>query len=244
MPPKKTNKRKSNKKKISMPKLKFLPKNNNMLSSSLLLFLITIAAIINVFYLWTNQDNESLFLFILIAFIVYTEERQKNMILVLGIPFVVVNLLIYARKQFNSEGFEDISGGCDVFLTDASEEDISRCKELMMSDDSSEDKMLTFIKEGKNEGTDKPFRVIKDIEGNGGFKERLILINNNANVNTDQKEEDDDNKVFIKGRIVNHINEGKTEKAPAQFFRKYFNYLSGDGGGTGTGTGTGDDPDD
>lgn len=237
MPPKKTNKRKSNKKKISMPKLKILPKNNNMLTSSLLLFLITIAAIINVFYLWTNQDNESLFLFILIAFIVYTGERQKNMILVLGIPFVVVNLLIYARKQFNSEGFEDISGGCDVFLTDA--DDISRCKELMMSDDSSEDKMLTFIKEGKNEGTDKPFTAITDIEVNGPFKERVVLINNNANVNTD-----DENKQYIKEEIVDDISGNTTTEGPAQFFIKYFNYLSSLGGGGDSDAVGGGDPDD
>tara|TARA_A100001015_G_scaffold240393_1_gene274111 strand:+ start:2025 stop:2744 length:720 start_codon:yes stop_codon:yes gene_type:complete len=238
MPPKKTNKRKSNKKKISMPKIKILPKNNNMLSSSLLLFLITIAAIINVFYLWTNQDNESLFLFILIAFIVYTEERQKNMILVLGIPFVVVNLLIYARKQFNSEGFEDISGGCDVFLTDASEEDISRCKQLMTGD-STPELMMSWVK-----GPER-FIPTTDISFDGPFRDRVILINNRTDPNTD-----DDNKQYIKEKIVQHINNNKTSLAPSELFKKYFEYLSdrsgggGGGGGGDDGGGTVDDLDD
>ena len=222
MPPKKTNKRKSNKKKISMPKIKILPKNNNMLTSSLLLFLITIAAIINVFYLWTNQDNESLFLFILIAFIVYTEERQKNMILVLGIPFVVVNLLIYARKQFNSEGFEDISGGCDVFLTDA--DDISRCKELMTGD-STPELMMSWVK-----GPER-FIPTTDISFDGPFRDRVILINNRTDPNTD-----DDNKQYIKEKIVQHINDNESAKGPSELFKKYFKYLSDRSGG-------GDDPD-
>ena len=230
MPPKKTNKRKSNKKKISMPKLKILPKNNNMLTSSLLLFLITIAAIINVFYLWTNQDNESLFLFILIAFIVYTEERQKNMILVLGIPFVVVNLLIYARKQFNSEGFEDISGGCDVFLTDA--DDISRCKELMTGD-STPELMISWVK-----GPER-FIPTTDISFDGPFRDRVILINNRTDPNTD-----DDNKQYIKEKIVQHINDNESAKGPSELFKKYFKYLSDRSGGGDDGTGTGDDLDD
>ena len=230
MPPKKTNKRKSNKKKISMPKLKILPKNNNMLTSSLLLFLITIAAIINVFYLWTNQDNESLFLFILIAFIVYTGERQKNMILVLGIPFVVVNLLIYARKQFNSEGFEDISGGCDVFLTDA--DDISRCKELMTGD-STPELMISWVK-----GPER-FIPTTDISFDGPFRDRVILINNRTDPNTD-----DDNKQYIKEKIVQHINDNESAKGPSELFKKYFKYLSDRSGGGDDGTGTGDDLDD
>ena len=232
MPPKKTNKRKSNKKKISMPKIKILPKNNNMLTSSLLLFLITIAAIINVFYLWTNQDNESLFLFILIAFIVYTEKREKNMILVLGIPFVVVNLLIYARKQFNSEGFEDISGGCDLFLTDA--DDISRCKQLMTGD-STPELMISWVK-----GPER-FIPTTDISFDGPFRDRVILINNRTDPNTD-----DDNKQYIKEKIVQHINDNESAKGPSELFKKYFKYLSdrSGGGGGDDGTGTGDDLDD
>ena len=289
MPPKKTNKNKTNKTnknktKLNMPKLKTLSSCNNILNSSLLLFVITIAAIVNIFYLWTNQDNESLFLFIFIAFIVYTQDGRKNMILVLGVPFVVVNLLIYARKQFNSEGlesgshhppvekkikktekkpefsfmdsirklmnnpmgifnlktegFEDISGGCDVFLTDAA--DISNCKVLMMSGDSSEDNMLSWVKQGNDDGTTNPFSAITDIQFNGNFKERLILINNNANLNTD-----DENKQYIKEKLIDHVTKNETTKGPVQFFRKYFNYLSSStGGGGGGGGGDGDDPDD
>lgn len=107
----------------------FVLKNNNIFNSSIFLFIITLISIIKIFYLWTNEDNESLFLFILIAFIVYNQDPKKNMIFVLGIPLIVVNVLIYTRGLFNNEGFQDLSGVCSNY----GEKEINKCKAVMTS---------------------------------------------------------------------------------------------------------------
>uniref|UniRef100_A0A6C0KIU2 Uncharacterized protein n=1 Tax=viral metagenome TaxID=1070528 RepID=A0A6C0KIU2_9ZZZZ len=101
---KKTKKTKKTNKKL-IPTVSLLTALTN---SSLLLFLFVFAALINVIILWNKQDNESLFLFILIAFITYSQ--NKNMIYVLGCPLLVVNILMILRKSFQHEGFSDLTG--------------------------------------------------------------------------------------------------------------------------------------
>lgn len=100
---KKTKKTKKTTKKL-IPTVSLLTALTN---SSLLLFLFVFAALINVIILWNKQDNESLFLFILIAFITYSQ--NKNMIYVLGCPLLVVNILMVLRKSFQHEGFSDLT---------------------------------------------------------------------------------------------------------------------------------------
>lgn len=100
---KKTKKTKKTTKKL-IPTVSLLTALTN---SSLLLFLFVFAALINVIILWNKQDNESLFLFILIAFITYSQ--NKNMIYVLGCPLLVVNILMILRKSFQHEGFSDLT---------------------------------------------------------------------------------------------------------------------------------------
>ena len=233
MPSKNTNKRKTNKKlKMNLKNVKnLIPKCDKILNSSLLLFVIAIATVVNLFYLWTNQDNESLFLFVLIAFIVYTQDRKKNMIIVLGIPFVVVNLLIGARKMFRNEGFEDLSGAC-ASIIDAT--DVSECQTLM-SNSNSED-LIAWV---KGDG-DSDF-IARDLPGDTDFKKKIMSIHGT----------DISNVEYITNNINIDIEAGKTNtsnNAPASFFKKYFEFLKskltgdatggddstgGDGGATG-----------
>lgn len=99
----------SSKNRKSSKKQKTTKKNLNFwtctLNSPLLLILLFVVVLINVSCLWTNRDNETLFLFILIAFLVHA--KNKNMIIVLGVPLVIINVLVFLRGKFRnkSEGF-------------------------------------------------------------------------------------------------------------------------------------------
>ena len=75
------------------------------MKSTITLYVVLFMALINLFNFVNNKDNESLFLFIVVSAIVYM--KTTNMILVLLIPLIFVNLLIYLRKMFISgrEGF-------------------------------------------------------------------------------------------------------------------------------------------
>ena len=77
-----------------------------LLSSSVILYFVLAITLLTLWSLWTEQDNESLFLFIIMAYVVYM--KQKNMIYVLGIPFIAVNGLVHLRTLFRKqtgEGF-------------------------------------------------------------------------------------------------------------------------------------------
>ena len=77
-----------------------------LLSSTVILYFVLAITLLTLWSLWTEQDNESLFLFIIIAYVVYM--KQKNMIYVLGVPFIAVNGLIHLRTLFRKqtgEGF-------------------------------------------------------------------------------------------------------------------------------------------
>jgi hypothetical protein len=92
MPPKKQSKKK---------KMNFM---KSVFNSSLLLFIVFVVALMDLICLWKLEDNESLFLFLLIAFI--TRTQTENMIMVLAFPLIVVNVLVFLRTKFQSqEGF-------------------------------------------------------------------------------------------------------------------------------------------
>jgi hypothetical protein len=92
MPPKKQSKKK---------KMNFM---KSVFNSSLLLFIVFVVALMDLICLWKIEDNESLFLFLLIAFI--TRTQTENMIMVLAFPLIVVNVLVFLRTKFQSqEGF-------------------------------------------------------------------------------------------------------------------------------------------
>lgn len=76
------------------------------LQSSLLLYTLLAATMINLFVLTNEDDNESLFLFVIIAAVLYSFSR--NMIIVLAGSIIFTNLLIFLRDSFINvqEGFE------------------------------------------------------------------------------------------------------------------------------------------
>lgn len=79
---------------------------NKMMKSTITLYSVLLLAVLNLFVFIGNEDNESLFLFLVISALVYT--KTTNMISVLLIPLISVNLLIYLRKVFMTrhEGFD------------------------------------------------------------------------------------------------------------------------------------------
>jgi len=75
------------------------------MKSSVTLYAVLVLAVIDLFVLINKQDNESLFLFLVISAIVYM--KTNNMIVVLLVPLLTVNLLIYLRALLMNrrEGF-------------------------------------------------------------------------------------------------------------------------------------------
>lgn len=99
---------------------------NNIIHSSLLLFLLFFLVLIHFLKLWNDEDNESMFLFIFLSVIIYTQ--CKNMIIVLGIPLIVVTLLTHMRESFQSEGFTPLIPICDTSFNIS---DVSTCEALL-----------------------------------------------------------------------------------------------------------------
>ena len=83
-----------------------------ILESSLMLYFVFFITVIEILCLLLNKDYESIGLFFILALVIYM--MNTNMIVVLGIPFVVVSLLVglrkIFRKSYNQEGFEDKNG--------------------------------------------------------------------------------------------------------------------------------------
>ena len=79
---------------------------NKIMKSTVALYVSLLLAVLNLVVLIANEDNESLFLFLVISTLVYT--KTTNMIPVLLIPLIFVNFLIYLRRVFVSrhEGFD------------------------------------------------------------------------------------------------------------------------------------------
>lgn len=84
--------------------------------STVTLYAVLVLAVINLFVFINNQDNESLFLFLVISTIVYM--KTNNMIVVLLVPLLTVNLLIYLRALLMNrrEGFSSDKINLDRFV--------------------------------------------------------------------------------------------------------------------------------
>ena len=98
---------------------------NKLFQSSFILFVLSFLVLIHFFKLWNHEDYESLFLFMIITIVVYTQ--CKNMIIVLGIPLFIVNLLTQMRNSFQMEGFHPLKEVCD---TSYNIKDVSLCKSV------------------------------------------------------------------------------------------------------------------
>lgn len=79
---------------------------NKIIKSTLVLYTVLLLAVMNLFIFVQKEDNESLFLFLVVSAIMYTQ--TTNMIVVLLVPLIFVNLLIYLRRIFlkRREGFD------------------------------------------------------------------------------------------------------------------------------------------
>ena len=71
---------------------------HKLLNSTMVLYLVFLVTCISIFNFIITKNDESLFLFILISIIIY--EFNGNMILILGIPLGIVNLLLYLKNIF------------------------------------------------------------------------------------------------------------------------------------------------
>ena len=91
----KTNKKNSSTKKnvSNKKKTNFKLPQFSLLKSVPLLYFLLIVAIINILYLISKNENDSIILFLIIGLIIYL--TKNNMILVLFIPIIVINLLLF-----------------------------------------------------------------------------------------------------------------------------------------------------
>lgn len=91
-------------------KIKSIQKESVCFESPVLLYSVLVGVFINLFALFYNNDDQSVFLFIIISAIVYT--ITHNMIIVLTSSIIIVNSLILLKSFFKNhknqiEGFEN-----------------------------------------------------------------------------------------------------------------------------------------
>lgn len=170
-------------------KVKKIQKYNilkRIINSSVFLVLLLVLSTIQLIQLWKNKDNESLFLFVLIAFIVYNRFKTKNMIYVLGIPFVVINILTYLRSLFRVEPFigqdasdNEIRNICNTIdIKNDSEDDcIKKIKSLSIQDIA--DNLMSQYTAADTENELKNFirKEISDISSTKIYQEQENVFN-------------------------------------------------------------------
>lgn len=149
------NKSEKKSKKITKMSLK------SIFNSVSMLYVVSLVAIVNVLSLMMKKDNESVFLFIVIAAIIYM--TNKNMIMVLGIPLIIVNVLILIKNQFDIEIYEE------GFIDESSY---------------SENEFQLFIKQ-KYSNNNKIKEFTENLEGLTSLSELVENVLNNNDDNTD-----------------------------------------------------------
>ena len=80
-------------------------KSKNLLNNVKLLYLVFLLFIINLGVFIYNKDNQSIFLFTIMALIIYF--FNKNMIIVLLGPMIFINSLLLINKINSKEGFKE-----------------------------------------------------------------------------------------------------------------------------------------
>lgn len=80
-------------------------KSKNLLNNINLLYLVFVLFIINLGVFIYNKDNQSIFLFSVMALIIYF--FNKNMIVVLLFPMIFINALLLINKLNSKEGFKE-----------------------------------------------------------------------------------------------------------------------------------------
>jgi hypothetical protein len=80
-------------------------KSKNLLNNIKFLYLVFVLFIINLGVFIYNKDNQSIFLFAIMALIIYF--FNKNMIIVLLGPIIFINSLLLINKINSKEGFKE-----------------------------------------------------------------------------------------------------------------------------------------
>ena len=133
-------------------------KSKNLLNNINLLYLVFVLFIINLGVFIYNKDNQSIFLFSVMALIVYF--FNNNMIIVLLSPMIFINALLLINQINNKEGFkenfdEDFDNQSDNSGDDSDDENALNVKGAEYNNDNK--KLIETIKKlvpASNKGND------------------------------------------------------------------------------------------
>jgi len=164
------------------------------LKSTSTLYVVLALTLINLFVFINNQDNESLFLFLVISLLVYL--KTTNMISVLLVPLILVNVLIYLRRLLMS--------GREGFAENANMKEFIRFVETIQDAPSEDDS------EGNEFYKDfvKPVISIKDneIDSLENAKHILSLYNRLSEISTNENDSDSEYIAKVVELFKDHPN--------------------------------------
>lgn len=85
--------------------------NNPILHNKFLLYFLLLASLANLFYFTTQNDYDSIILFILISAVIMT--YNKNMVIVLFVAFVLTNIvsITFKKRATTTAATSDGTGG-------------------------------------------------------------------------------------------------------------------------------------
>ena len=215
-----------NKSKIQRDLLKMLKNVKKVgaksMKSTVTLYIVLLLAVINLFVFINNQDNESLFLFLVISSLVYM--RSSNMIPVLLIPLISVNVLIYLRGLVMSgcEGFSSKEVKMKLFVNFIEQ----NADEPSDNDDEGGEFYETFV---------KPVTTMKDLSPDGvkdmsvtDMKKIILLF---KTLNDQSKNENVSNSEYIKGMVdafKDKFDDSKTDdETDNESKKESFTFLEG-----------------
>ena len=165
------------------------------LKSTSTLYVVLALTLINLFVFINNQDNESLFLFLVISLLVYL--KTTNMISVLLVPLILVNVLIYLRRL--------LMNGREGFAENANMKEFIRFVETIQDAPSKDDI------EGKAFHTKfvEPVISIKDkkIYSLENAEHILSLYNRLSEISTNENDPDSEYIAKVVERFKDHSNE-------------------------------------
>ena len=163
-----------------------------ILESSLMLYFVFFITVIEILCLLLNKDYESIGLFFILALVIYM--MNTNMIVVLGIPFVVVSLLVglrkIFRKSYNQEGFEDNNG-------------VTINVDQLINDPSFNELMEKYVDENSEKMSKLKKESVYNVENDTSLKNVInsIIYESDVKKNTDKLK-----------KILNSLNDFKLDE--------------------------------
>uniref|UniRef100_A0A6C0JK45 Uncharacterized protein n=1 Tax=viral metagenome TaxID=1070528 RepID=A0A6C0JK45_9ZZZZ len=134
-------------------------KSKQLLNNIKLLYLVFVLFLINLGVFIYNRDNQSIFLFAVMALIIYF--FNKNMIVVLIMPMIFINALLLINQINSKEGFtekfdEDFDNQSDDSDDDSDDDNTLNVKGAEYNNDDNK-KLIESIKQlvpASNKGND------------------------------------------------------------------------------------------